>query len=422
MSYHHERIATLTDTRNRAWEEARRLLDDVEREHRDMDATENAEWARINASIDRLDAEIRDAMQREQNEREAGEIREANHRAFGSHRPAYDEGAQLRAFLAGEGAQYLTIPLASAARERQLLREGATGHEARSLAWDAGSVGSAVPVSMARALYESLEASVAVLRMPTTRIVTNSGENMEFPKVATHGIATQVAGQGTLLAGTDPTFDKLTLGAVKYAELVIVANEVLTDAGVDIAGFLGRDLGRAVGRLVDQALVTGSNGIMTQAASGPGSVVTGGSLIGPDYEHLIDVQFKLNDEYRSRTSCGWLMKDSTAGTLRKLRDGAGGTEGAPLWQPSTNILAGQPDTLLGHPVWTDPNVAAQGSNARIIAFADWNGYYTRTVGDVVVELDKSRYFDTDQTGVRAKLRADGGIIDDSSIVTSLMNV
>jgi hypothetical protein len=112
----------------------------------------------------------------------------------------------------------------------------------------------------------------------------------------------------------------------------------------------------------------------------------------------------------------------TGSEARERGDGGGGTEGSPIWTPSTNIMAGQPDQLLGHPVWSDPNVAAQGSNARIVAFADWNSYYVRTVGQVQIELDRSRYFDTDQTGVRAKLRADGGLIDTNGLVPLLMNV
>lgn len=114
------------------------------------------------------------------------------------------------------------------------------------------------------------------------------------------------------------------------------------------------------------------------------------------------------------------MKDSTGGTLRKLRDGEGGATGNPIWQPS--MVAGEPDVLLGARVWTDPNVAAQGSDACVMAYADWNSYYLRTVGDVRIELHRSVYFATDQSAVRAKLRVDGGLIDDGGLVSMVQNV
>jgi HK97 family phage major capsid protein len=118
------------------------------------------------------------------------------------------------------------------------------------------------------------------------------------------------------------------------------------------------------------------------------------------------------------------MRDNTAGTLRKLRDGAGGTVGAVLWEPSltAGLANGQPDRLLSYPVYTDPNVASLASNARVMAFGDFNAYYVRTVGDITVELDRSRYFDTDQTGIRARWRVDGDLVDFNAIRTLVRNV
>lgn len=185
-----------------------------------------------------------------------------------------------------------------------------------------------------------------------------------------------------------------------------------------------RDLGRGLGRIVGTDLVTGTGtneprGFMVGAAAGAGSVTTGGSLIAPTMETLIGCQYGIVDGYRNQHT-GWLMKDSTAGTLRKLRDGAGGTIGQFLWAPS--LVAGQPDFLLGYPVFTDTNVATAGSDARIIAFADFSAYYIRQVGNPVIELDRSRYFDTDQTAVRAKHRVDGDLIDTAAVCTVLQNV
>jgi HK97 family phage major capsid protein len=204
-------------------------------------------------------------------------------------------------------------------------------------------------------------------------LITAGGEPMDFPKLGAHAIATQVSGQGTTLAGTDPTYLKLTLGAVKFAELVKVSNEVLSDAGIDIGSFLGKDMGRALGRKLAEAFVVGTDpaGLSTGVV-GSGTIATGGSLITPTVENLISLQYSVVDEYRN-SSAGWLMKDSTAGTLRKLRDGAGGTIGAFLWSPSLTqgIIGGAPDTLLGFPVYTDSNMAASGSAAtRDTAAAD----------------------------------------------------
>jgi HK97 family phage major capsid protein len=415
-------VEKLNEARMRAWEAQKTELDATA--GRERSAEEQARIERMDAEIDALDAEIREFVMRESREHEAAELREAQSRVFGEAPKPVAAVDELRAFLdaslRGERVS-MEIDIRGAQRERQLLRAGATPEELRVLAWDTGSSGSLVPTTLARTLYEYMEASNGIFRAPTTKLNTTSGEQLELPRVAAHAIATQVSGQGTTLAGSDPTFGKMTLNAFKYGQLVVVASEVVQDAAVDVSGFLGRNIGRALGRDIATDLVVGTgsgqpNGIMT-AIVGAGTIATGGSLITPTVEKLIDLQYSVNDEYRNSPDAAWLMNDSTAGTLRKLRDGAGGTVGAFLWQPSLTqgIIGGQPDRLLDKPVYTDPNVAAAGSNAKTVAFGDMSAYYVRTVGNPVIESDASRYFDTDQIGFRGKWRVDGDLIDTAAV-------
>ena len=417
-------VITLNETRARVFNELKAVLDDTA--GRERNEEEKAVIARLDARIDELDAEVREYVARATRENEAAELREAQARVFGEAPKASATAAvdELRAFidasLRGDKVS-MEIDLRGARRERELLRQGASAEELRVLAWDTGSSGSLVPTTLARTLYEYMEASNGIWMAPTTRINTTSGEQLEFPRLAAHAIGTQVSGQGTALGGTDPTFAKMTLNAFKYGQLVVVASEVVQDSGIDIASFLGRDLGRGLGRVIATDLVVGTgtnepNGIMT-AIVGSGTIATGGSLITPTVEKLIDLQYSVNDSYRSDPSCAWLMNDSTAGTIRKLRDGAGGTIGAFLWEPSltSGIINGTPDRLLGKPVYVDSNVAAAGSNAKTVAFGAMNAYYVRSVGNPILESDNSRYFDTDQIGYRVKTRVDGDLIDSAAV-------
>ena len=415
-------VITLNETRARVFNELKAVLDDTA--GRERNEEEKAVIARLDARLDEIDAEVREFVVRETRETEAAQLREVQSRLFGEAPKPTAAVDELRAFLdaslRGEKV-VLEVNIEGARRERELLRAGASAEEIRALAYDTGSSGSVVPTTLARSLYEYMEASNGIFRAPTTKLNTSSGEQLELPRLAAHAIATQVSGQGTTLAGTDPTFAKMTLNAYKYGELVVVASELVQDSVVDIGSFLGRDIGRALGRVIATDLVTGSgsgkpNGIMT-AIVGSGTIATGGSLITPTVEKLIDLQYSVNDEYRNSPDAAWLMNDSTAGTLRKLRDGAGGTVGAFLWQPSLTqgIIGGQPDRLLDKPVYTDPNVQAAGSNNKTVAFGDMSAYYVRTVGNPVIESDASRYFDTDQIGFRGKWRVDGDLIDTAAV-------
>lgn len=418
------RVVELNETRMKVWEEGKRLLDDTT--GREMSAEERQTWDRVNTRLNDIDAEVRSCVDRETREREAGELREASNVVFGEHRTnviAQTADQQLRSLVAGasQGHHFrdLEVNIAAARQERELLRQGASPEELRVLAWDTGSIGSAVPVTMARSLYQYLEAGIAAFRIGAQQINTSSGESIDFPYLGAHAIATQVSGQGTALAGTDPSFLKVNIGAFKYGELVVVANEVLTDAVFDVAGFLGMNIGRALARKIDADLVVGTGsgqplGMMTGNLTGAaGTVATGGTvanlLLASD--SLISTVYGVNDEYRQRGA--WLMRDATAGAIRRIRADGGGTIGQYLWEPSlTNGLQnGQPDRLLGYPVYTDPNVASLASNARIAAFGDFSAYYVRTVGNVQIDSSTERYFDTDQTGFRGRWRVDGDWID-----------
>lgn len=419
----------------RTWEEGKELLDEVPRQGEEFSAEQEEKWQRMNAAMNDNRSERERLMTANQRAAEAAQIREAELSDFGEARVQHavvQEAEAIRSWLTKVAEKQpvtdFIVPVQRAQHESMLIRGGLDASEARALAWDTGSVASAVPVTTSRTLYQYLEASIAMFRMPTSRLMTTTGEQMKFPKLGAHAIATQVSGQGTTLAGTDPTFLSMVLDAYKYGELVIIANEVLQDTVINITDFVFKDVGRALGRKIDADLVAGSgsgapNGLMT-ALVGSGTIATGGSLITPTYEKLVDLVYSVNDEYRNGGSAAFLMNDTTAGTLRKLRDGAGGTVGAVLWEPSyqTGIQATTPDRLLGYPVYTDPNVASQASNNKIVAYGDMSAYYVRTVGDVAIESDASRYFDTDQTGVRGKWRVDGDLIDTTAANAMKQNV
>ena len=74
-----------------------------------------------------------------------------------------------------------------------------------------------------------------------------------------------------------------------------------------------------------------------------------------------------------------------------------------------------PDRMLGFPVYIDSNVAAQGSNAKTIAFGDLSAYYIRIVGNTMIERDDSVGFATDEVFFRAKLRTDSDLLDTTAV-------
>jgi HK97 family phage major capsid protein len=217
------------------------------------------------------------------------------------------------------------------------------------------------------------------------------------------------------------------LHAYPAGELVAIGNDILTDAGVDVLAWVSQTIAVSVAKLEEQWWVvgTGSNqpqGIMTAAGTGSaGTIATGGSLIlgpaGAVVEKLIDVQYGVNSRYRSNGE--WLVNDATAATMRKLRSGAGGTLDNFLWSPSptAGLINGTPDTFLGRPIYSSSNVAAMGSDAKVLAYGDFGYFVAREVQGLQLETSQDVFFAKNQTAVRGYTRTDSALTDQTAVVT-----
>ncbi len=98
---------------------------------------------------------------------------------------------------------------------------------------------------------------------------------------------------------------------------------------------------------------------------------------------LIDVSYSLKERYlQPPEGVAWVMARSTAAVVRKLKDDSGGYH----WQPAT--IAGQPDTLLGYPVFLTDSVDAATADLFPVAFGNWKRAYLFTVrNDIRVTVD-----------------------------------
>lgn len=426
-----DHVNGLIEARQKAWHDAKEILDRCVEDKRERTAEENEMFERANADIERLGREISDYQRQAEVERENDVFRSAFEGVINPDSDKRESALQAASFerflrtgdttgLVADGANAVMVDIQSAAHMSRLIRSGMDANEVRALYTGSGSGSLLAPTTFVRELYQYMEASSAV-RQVSRVITTAGGEPMDFPKVGTHAIGTQVAAESTTLAGTDPTFEKLTLNAYRYGQLVKLSTSFVQDSGVDVEGFIAQNIGRALGRITDTAYVTGGgstapNGVVTAAGTG---VKTGGTLIPLTFDNLIDLQHSVVPEYRD--GAVWVMSDTTAGSLRKIRAGAGDTAGTILgqylWEPSQQ--AGRPDTLLGNPVYTDVNFASQGSAARSVAFGNFReAYIIRDVGGIRLERSTDRYFDTDEIGYRGIIRTDADLIDLNAIKTS----
>jgi HK97 family phage major capsid protein len=226
---------------------------------------------------------------------------------------------------------------------------------------------------------------------------TTSGENLVIPTVTATSSAGSVAAGGTITE-SNPTFSSITLGAEKYGALVQAAAELVSDAGFNITDYIAQQLGTSIGLQANSVLTT-------KLSTAAGSVVTGGTGVSgaASYENLIDLVYGIADGARVLPGLGFMMAKTGIAAARKLKDGAGNY----IW--TNSAVPGQPATLLGYPVYENPNIAAVGTGAKSVLFGHLPSFKVRVAGGVRVDQSTDFAFSSDTVTYRGLIRLDGGL-------------
>jgi HK97 family phage major capsid protein len=269
-----------------------------------------------------------------------------------------------------------------------------------------------VPVSLDNAIQQKAALQAAMRRVSRV-IQTTSDRN--FALEGDLSVAAWTV-EADSIPETTPTFDRVTLKAYKIAAVAKVDAELLYDSAFNLEGELASQFGRAFGIVEEAAFISGDGngkptGVTTVAPVG----VHAASPSAITADEVIGLYHSLNPAYRAAAS--WVLNDSTALQLRKLKFQIGSDAIGYIWQPG--LQAGTPDRLLGQPVYYSAQMPILAASNVSIVFGDFASAYV--IADRVprtfqrlVEL----YAGTDQIGFRATQRVDGNVVK-SEAVTAL---
>lgn len=427
-----QEVRELNERRLRVWERSKALLDRAVSERRELTHDENENHNKAMEDITRIDKSRDALLASDRAQRELELVNEELRRVSspGDYDQARsDEKRILGDFLSGRTPK-INIDLRRASYASKAYSDGARGDDfalRSGIFADTGASGGSLtlPTLVSQDVFAVMQ-SVNIMRSTRMTILdTPTGANMVIP-VGSQGVGTQIATQDTAFSGTDPTMASKVLKAYPAGELVAIGNDMITDSGVNILAWVSQTVAVAVAKLEEQWWVVGTGstqpqGLMTAGGVGSaGTVATGGSLIlgpaGAVVEKLIDVQYGVNSRYRAVGE--WLVNDATAGTMRKLRSDGGGTIGPFLWSPSPTVglINGTPDTFMGRPIWSSSNVAAMGSDAKVLAYGDLSYFVAREVGGLQLEQSQQFLFSKNQLALRGYTRTDSALTDATAVV------
>ena len=111
--------------------------------------------------------------------------------------------------------------------------------------------------------------------------------------------------------------------------------------------------------------------------------------------------YKLKRQYRANAV--FVTSDSTLAAIRKLKNDNGY-----LWQPA--LSAGEPDRLLGYPVYTSQFVPAIAAGQPVMAFGDLSYYNIGDRGARSFAALHELYAGVGQVAFVAKERVDGRLV------------
>lgn len=384
-------LQDLYDKRYKLVEDARNFLD----EHTDADGKISAEDA---AAYDKMEVDVL-ALEKQIERFEKQEAREAN-LSVPSAQPILNYPNATDAKTGRASDEYRKAAL--------LAIRSKFKHVSNALMTNPDTSGGyLIPDEWDSRLIQTLEEENVMRNLGTA--ITTSGEH-KINIAATKPAALWVAEGGQMTFGNG-TFAQISLDAYKVHVGILVTEELLADNAFGLENYILDQFGKAIANAEEDAFINGDgNGkptgfLTTLAADANAFITTKGADISAD--DVIDLTYKLKRPYRKNAA--FLVNDSTLAKIRKFKD----TTQNYIWTPS--FTAGEPDRLVGYPVYTTPYMPASASGNFALAFGDFSYYNIADRGTRSFQELRELYAATGMVGFLMKERVDGILVDSEAV-------
>lgn len=351
------------ETRESHHAAARAIVDRAKAEKRELTMVENALFENHLKAIDALDASKPSLNTSGATTREQGEV--------------------LRALARGD--------IQTASFEVRALVSGTATVPETFADFVAEQLGSTSPV------FAAAQAAGAV-------ITTTSGETLRIPTLTVDQSSALVPEAGTASV-SDPTITSVQLGAFKLVTMQRVSDELLRDQALGSGGLealLGRAAGRSLGLQAGSYFTLGTG---TVEPTGFLSAISASSTASGtpfwDLDDVVGLFYGLAPAYRADA----IFMASPSAMLKLARSKS--ADGVYLWQPS--LVAGQPASFMGRPIYENVHMATVGSASTSLAVYSASSFLIRQAGSIEVARSSDVWFTSGEVAFKYSWRVDSAM-------------
>lgn len=275
--------------------------------------------------------------------------------------------------------------------------------------------GHTVQTDIAATIIDALK-EYGGMRSVATILPTSDGRPLSFPTSDGTSETGEWIAENTTATAADPSFGTRSLPVYKASSKVVaIPFELLQDSSVDVEAFVRGRLAARLGRITNTGYTVGTGtaqptGLITAATTGVTAANSTSQVTAVTYASLVDLIHSVDPAYRNMNNCGFMMNDASVKVIRKVVDG----QSRPIFVPGyeTGVPGGAPDTLLGHKVTVNQDMAVMAAGAKSIAFGDFSTYYIRDAMSMeMFRFTDSVYTKLGQVGFLAWLRSGGNLLD-----------
>lgn len=377
------RIKKLMEECNAKVAEMRSLTEAAKaREEQRMTKEESEQFRKLEAEVDSLDEEIRQAQKMEDLDKRVAEQRAASQTPAGQ--PSQKE-VELRAF-----ANYL--------------RDGRITEEVRTALTTENSA-VMIPKEISQQIILGLQGQFELMSKFGLRITPHAKTFVE--PILTGDMTLKRISVGAANDEGTAAFEGIEIKAYDYRLPVIpLSLTLLEGSDADIQGAIVALLTEHIARGLTKLALTGGTAADGVSALVPKVVVaTAASASAISYSDLVDLLAKVKAPHSSQGVASWVMNSATRAALMKVLD----QNGRPIFIESAR--EGEPDRILGRPVVIDDAMDDIGAGKVPILFGDLKKYVMRIVQGVKVRVyQEEKFYKDNCIGVQAFVTADGKLI------------